>query len=97
MLIFFRKHSVVVLPFHYNRIEDCADTKKEIGGGGIIVDWIQRIWITELLRKPTEMCISPLGFVRPARERPVPCTEKPYGMNLLIFFLCCLKLRLNFV
>ncbi|KAL5652649.1 hypothetical protein ACJX0J_038107 [Zea mays] len=38
----------LAVPFHYSRIEDCADTKKEIGGGRIIVDWIQRIWITDV-------------------------------------------------
>jgi hypothetical protein len=72
----------VAVPFHYSRIEDCADTKKEIGGGRIIVDWIQRIWITELLPRPTEMSRSPLGFVRPACERLVPYTEKPYDIAL---------------
>jgi hypothetical protein len=51
-------------------------------GGGIIVDWIQRIWITELLRKPTEMSRSPLGFVRPAIGRLVPCTGKPCDIAL---------------
>jgi hypothetical protein len=73
----------VALPFYYSRIEDCADTKKRDRGGGIIVDWVQRIWITELLRKPTEMSRSSLGFVRPpALERLVPCTKKPCDIAL---------------
>jgi hypothetical protein len=69
----------VALPFHYSRIEDCSDKKRD-RGRGIIVDWIQRIWITELLWKPTEMSSSPLGFVRSARERLVLCIEKPYDI-----------------
>jgi hypothetical protein len=80
---FFRKHSVVALPFHYSRIEDCAHTKKKRDTGeGIIVDWIQRIWITELLRKPTEMSRSPLRFVRPALERLVPLYSKNPATSL---------------
>jgi hypothetical protein len=33
-----------------------------------------------LLWKPTEMSSSPLRFVRSARERLVPCIEKPYDI-----------------
>jgi hypothetical protein len=40
---FFLRNTVVALPFQYSRIEECADTKKEIGGGGIMVDEIKRI------------------------------------------------------
>jgi hypothetical protein len=41
--VFLSKHSVMALPFHFSRIEECADKKRDREEVRIMVDGIQRI------------------------------------------------------